>query len=100
VEILLLPHLIYLYIDAASARNNKLFKGVCEKHYALGDPGFQLCDYIVAGLKANMTKSKNHYRFYVRSKSDQITIEHVNSFIKNFRSIQGVFRHDRSLLSG
>ena len=69
-------------------------KSICEA----GGQRFQNVDYIVAGLKSNMVVSHKHKLVVEVTKSEQVCVEHVNNFIKNFRSISGQHRHDNGTL--
>ena len=87
--------------DSTCARSNRLFETICStngQYLALGDPGFQNVDYVVAGLKANMVHDENCHQFLTRT--EQIVVEHVNSAIKTCRSLNTEFRHNHALLTG
>jgi hypothetical protein len=90
-------------LDSTCARKNNLFKGICmenQQNFALGDPGFQNVDYIIAGLKSNMIASEKHRILYRVTKSEQVCVEHVNQFLKNFKSLGMKHRHDNATLVG
>ncbi len=71
-------------LDATCVRRNYLFKEICNndgQNFALGDPGFQNVDYVVAGLKCNMSQTVGGREFTRVTKKEQIVVEHDNSFI-------------------
>ena len=47
---------------------------------ALGDPGFQGVNYVVAGFKSSQLSTLAQFAFDTFSRSEQVLIEHVNSF--------------------
>lgn len=67
--------------------------------YALADPGYAGVPYVVAGLKSNQVKSTNDLDFDSTSRSEQVLIEHVNSFLKSCKvlSKKVAFKHSRVL---
>lgn len=68
--------------DANAARYNEHFQQVLGDSFALGDPGFAGVPYCVAGFRGNQLTSVSHKTFDSISRSEQVIIEHVNSFIK------------------
>jgi len=63
------------------------------------DSGFAGVPYVVAGLKSNQLKTKEQQHFDFISRKEQILIEHVNRFIKQWKvlSKRVVFKHSRVL---
>jgi len=86
--------------DANSSSHNYHFRRVLNGKLALGDPGFQGVDYVVAGLKSNQVKTQAHFEFDRITRSEQVVVEHVNNFVKKQRTLsKGVqFIHCRSHL--
>lgn len=88
-------------VDSVCARLNRPFEEIVgDKDLGLGDPGYQNVDFLVPGLEMNQRGSAGAKLFYKISYAEQKSIEHVNKFMKNCKSIAGRFRHDHMLLSG
>jgi hypothetical protein len=45
--------------DVTSAHNLPLFRSIVNNLYALSDPGYDSCDYIVAGMKRKRVCNAN-----------------------------------------
>ncbi len=73
--------------DNSAATSCDLFRKIVGKFFALGDPGYQKCDYIVAGIGKKSLKGKTQRAYYRKTKREQIKIEHVNNFFKMCKSV-------------
>jgi hypothetical protein len=73
--------------DVVAARNNPLFERIIGDLFALGDPGFQVYEYVLAGLKPTEIKTEEQLSFYCISKAEQRAVEHVNNFFKKCKSV-------------
>jgi hypothetical protein len=65
----------------------------------LPDPGYAGVPYVVAGLKSNQLKTTEDFDFDTTPRSEQVLVEHVNSFLKSCKvlSKKVAFKHSRTL---
>jgi hypothetical protein len=68
--------------DSNVASCHPAFKQVLGTKFALGDPGFQGVDYVVAGFKSSAITTDAQDVFDDISRTEQSAVEHVNNFIK------------------
>jgi hypothetical protein len=61
------------------------FQDVLEDKLVFGNPGVP---YVVSGLKSNQLKESSHWYFDRISRSEQVTIEHVNNFVKKCKILE------------
>lgn len=86
--------------DSNAATHNIYFPLILgPSNYALADPGYAGVPYVVAGLKSNQLKSPRDFDFDTVSRSEQVLVEHVNSFLKGCKvlSKKVTFKHTRTL---
>jgi len=83
--------------DSNASRYFKPFVRLLEGRYVIGDPGYNGVPYVVSGLKFNQLNSDERREFDLISRSEQVIIEHVNSFIKSCKvlSKKNQFIHGR-----
>lgn len=83
--------------DSNASRYFKPFVRLLDGRYAIGDPGYNGVPYVVSGLKFNQLNSDEKREFDRVSRSEQVIIEHVNSFIKSCKvlSKKNQFIHGR-----
>jgi len=66
---------------------NKQSESILSRNFALGDLEFRGTGFVVSGLRQTDVDSLSKIAFFKVSKREQRLIEHVNKFIKGFRSI-------------
>jgi hypothetical protein len=81
--------------DELIAVYNKLFRKIIGHDFALDDPGFQGCGYIITGYCSSTVNTFGQEVFTIITKREQQLIENVNSYIKQCCSIdkEHVFIH-------
>lgn len=88
--------------DALAAMYNKLFPKIIQSNFSLGDPGFNGVSYIIPGFKPSQVKTTSQIIFDRISRREQVMIENVNKFFKDFKSIDKntSFNHGQDKLLG
>jgi hypothetical protein len=88
--------------DVNSAQNLLFFREIIGSLYALADPGYYGCDYVIAGMKRKCIHTDNEREFFKITYREQRKIEHINNFFKKCRPVakDTVFRHDEALQAG
>jgi hypothetical protein len=83
--------------DSNASRYFASFIRLLAGRYALGDPGYNGVPYVISGLKFNQLTSEERKEFDRISRSEQVVVEHVNSFIKSCKvlSRKNQFIHGR-----
>jgi hypothetical protein len=81
--------------DSMAATFMDNFRTILGQNFALGDPGYQGVDYVVAGFKSNQLISDERIYFDRISRAEQVIVEHVNSHFKGCKSLskRHVFHH-------
>jgi hypothetical protein len=68
--------------DVNSARNLPFFREIIGSLYALADPGYDGCDYVISGMKRKCIHTDNEREFFKITYREQRKIEHINNFFK------------------
>ncbi|KAL9643234.1 hypothetical protein ABK040_014691 [Willaertia magna] len=79
---------------------NELFNNILKNKYAIRDSAFNHSQYIVAGFKSKSIKTAAQRVFDKISRFEQSPIEHLNSHLKDCKSIgkEGTFIHSNDRL--
>lgn len=87
--------------DNTPMKNCHLFKRICEESnsLAISDSGFKNVDFICAGYKSNEVNTENKLISDIITRKEQKKIEHVNSWIKTWKTLGGKFEHRQEWLA-
>lgn len=85
------------HMHDANVRFCKIIQDIIGEDFALADCAYAGVDFCVGGFKSNQITSLEHEVFDSISRTEQVIVENVNSFIKKARSIsdENTFIHSK-----